>query len=217
MDNQELFLKDKINSYEEYRFLAAATMPDLGSYDKNQLHMNMGIMTEIGELADGFKKQMAYNKPLDLINVSEEWADIMWYVAGKKTIVSKAYPDSVDDFVFEVNSESTDFYRQNFKNDKKESHVALIAPAVFLNALYSPNGMWKFLNFMDYLGDRLGIDKMQALTNNINKLHFRYKGKFDEYLAQNRDLDTERKILENTHEVDLQKFADRADTFKRIL
>lgn len=213
MDNQELFLKDKIESLEQYQFYARATMPDLGSIEKNVLHMHMGIITEVGELADAYKKNFAYGKALDLINISEEWADVMWYVVCLQHIKG--------DFTLlplnPISAATLADWEGLFKNDKEEVLVSVRAVNAFSYSLYSKRGFNYFLNFWMYVGDRLGIDKMQALTNNINKLHFRYKGKFDEYLAQNRDLDTERKILENTREADLQKFVDRADTFKRIL
>ena len=215
MDNQELFLKDKIESIEQYQFYARATMPDLGSLEKNVLHMHMGIITEVGELADAYKKKFAYGKVLDLTNVSEEWADVMWYIAGLQHLTKK--------FTFEALNpirQSPQTWETLFGNDNDETLVSIRAVNAFSYSLYGTRGFNYFFNFWMYVGERLGIDMMQALTNNINKLHFRYKGKFDEYLAQNRDLDTERKILEKNstiHELDLEKFVERVDEFKKIL
>lgn len=48
----------------------------------NNLHMVMGMETEVGEIMDGFKKNLAYNKPIDMVNMKEEIGDLMWYVAG---------------------------------------------------------------------------------------------------------------------------------------
>ena len=212
MDNQELYLKDKIESLEQYQFYARATMPDLGSKEKNVLHMHMGIITEVGELADAYKKKFAYGKPLDLINVSEEWADVMWYIACLQHIT-----DSFTLLPLNPINATAPTWEDLFRNDNEEMLVSVRAVNAFSYSLYGKRGFNYFLNFWMYVGDRLGIDKMQALTNNINKLHFRYKGKFDEYLAQNRDLDTERKILQTSHEVDLDKFVERVDEFKKIL
>lgn len=47
-----------------------------------QLHMLMGLQTEVGELTDVFKKHLAYNKEIDWVNVGEEVADIMWYLVN---------------------------------------------------------------------------------------------------------------------------------------
>jgi len=69
----------KIN---EYCKLANRTNADLGSETSNTIHMLMGMQTEIGELTDPFKKQFAYNKPIDWFNVKEEIGDLMWYIGN---------------------------------------------------------------------------------------------------------------------------------------
>ena len=40
------------------------------------------MCTEASELLDVFKKNLAYNKQIDWINVSEEVGDLMWYIAN---------------------------------------------------------------------------------------------------------------------------------------
>ena len=49
--------------------------------DMTALHMLMGMMTEVGELTDQFKKNLAYGKDIDWVNVKEEIGDLMWYVS----------------------------------------------------------------------------------------------------------------------------------------
>lgn len=44
------------------------------------IHASMGIQTEGGELTDALKKHIFYGKPLDLTNVKEEAADLLWYI-----------------------------------------------------------------------------------------------------------------------------------------
>jgi len=46
------------------------------------IHMLMGMTTEIGELMDPYKKNLAYEKPIDFINVKEEIGDLLWYIAN---------------------------------------------------------------------------------------------------------------------------------------
>ena len=77
----------KISSLEEYRLLAARTLPDLGSVGNNLLHMEAGIAGEfLGEAVDILKKTFAYKKPLDKVHLGEELADTVWYCAGVETI-----------------------------------------------------------------------------------------------------------------------------------
>jgi NTP pyrophosphatase (non-canonical NTP hydrolase) len=45
------------------------------------VHSVMGLQTEVGELTDSFKKHIFYGKPLDVVNVSEEASDCLWYMA----------------------------------------------------------------------------------------------------------------------------------------
>lgn len=68
--------------FEEYQKLASMTRNNLGSDFEDQLHMVLGIVTEAGELADTYKKAFAYGKSLDLVNISEELGDLMWYIAN---------------------------------------------------------------------------------------------------------------------------------------
>ena len=48
--------------------------------------MRLGIFTECGELLDIFKKNLAYKKPIDLVNLGEEIADIAWYLVNEATL-----------------------------------------------------------------------------------------------------------------------------------
>lgn len=66
----------------EYCQKANRTNADLDNNQLNNLHMVLGMTTEIGEFADIFKKNLAYNKELDWTNIKEEIGDIMWYIGN---------------------------------------------------------------------------------------------------------------------------------------
>jgi NTP pyrophosphatase (non-canonical NTP hydrolase) len=66
----------------DYMKKAARTDAPLGSAREHDIHMVMGMVTEAGELADVFKKELAYKKEIDWINVTEELGDMMWYIAN---------------------------------------------------------------------------------------------------------------------------------------
>ena len=112
---------------EQYMIEAQRTCPDLGDFN-NQLHMVIGASTETGELLDAYKKNFAYGKPLDIVNVKEEIFDIFWYLIN--------------------------------------------------------------------LCRMLDIDPEKGMDTNINKLRSRYPEKFTQTNAIDRNLDKERKILE---------------------
>lgn len=48
-------------------------------------HGIIGLVTEIGELADTYKKCIFYNQDLDIENAKEELGDILWYLSLEAT------------------------------------------------------------------------------------------------------------------------------------
>ena len=67
---------------QTYQKQAARTLRRLSNEQEDIQHMLFGMMTELGELVDSYKKHYAYGKELDMINVMEEMGDIMWYWAN---------------------------------------------------------------------------------------------------------------------------------------
>lgn len=69
---------------KEYQNQAKRTNAPMPNHYGNMtsLHMLMGMSTEVGELTDPFKKNLAYGKEIDWINVEEEVADLMWYIVN---------------------------------------------------------------------------------------------------------------------------------------
>ena len=63
---------NKIQSIVEYQLLASRTCPDLPGEHENERHMNLGVITEIGEVLDIFKKNLAYKKPIDVVNLGKD-------------------------------------------------------------------------------------------------------------------------------------------------
>jgi NTP pyrophosphatase (non-canonical NTP hydrolase) len=72
--------------YKDYKEQSKRTCPELKDELReglsDELHMVIGISTEAGELLDAYKKHFAYGKDLDIVNVGEEIADIMWYISN---------------------------------------------------------------------------------------------------------------------------------------
>lgn len=67
---------------KEYQDWTENLCVKLKTVEDDNTHMIMGMATEIGELIDVFKKNLAYGKELDLVNIKEEIGDIMFYVAS---------------------------------------------------------------------------------------------------------------------------------------
>lgn len=113
---------------KQYADDAFKTVSETGTITLDNHHMLFGMVTEVAECVDAFKKDLAYNKPVDWINVQEEIGDLMWYISN-------------------------------------------------------------FCTFNDF-------DLEKILDQNIAKLKARYPNQFESDKAINRDLEKERKILE---------------------
>jgi NTP pyrophosphatase (non-canonical NTP hydrolase) len=66
----------------DYQNKAARTCAKIDGAILDDLHMVLGMQTEAAEIADVYKKHIAYKKELDLVNVKEEIGDLMWYIAN---------------------------------------------------------------------------------------------------------------------------------------
>lgn len=99
---------------KEYSEAIKRTRADLKYKEKDNLHMVLGIVTEAGELADVFKKNMAYNKKIDWVNVPEEIGDLLWYICNFCNI------NGIDiEKVMETNVEKLKFrYPEKFTDEK---------------------------------------------------------------------------------------------------
>jgi NTP pyrophosphatase (non-canonical NTP hydrolase) len=45
------------------------------------VHAVIGLTTEVGELADIWKRRIFYGRDIDLVNAREEIGDVLWYLA----------------------------------------------------------------------------------------------------------------------------------------
>jgi NTP pyrophosphatase (non-canonical NTP hydrolase) len=66
----------------DYQLKAARTCAKIDGAIMDDLHMVLGMQTEAAEIADVYKKTIAYKKPLDFVNIKEEVGDLMWYIAN---------------------------------------------------------------------------------------------------------------------------------------
>ena len=60
------------------------------------IHAALGLMSEVGEIADALKKHIIYQRELDAINMLEESGDVKWYDALLLTAVKKTMQESME-------------------------------------------------------------------------------------------------------------------------
>ena len=202
----------KIETLEEYRLLAARTLPDLGSMSNNLLHMEAGIAGEfLGEAVDILKKTFAYKKPLDKVHLGEELADTVWYCAGAETInkfpeTEVCFTEKAISAIEIIKNQATTYIKGNveLRNTSIETEcLGLILANKGAVASTNRGAILAIVGICMGICEVLNIDFWQALTNNISKLQVRYPEKFTEEAALNRDLAAER--------VELEKVSDCPD------
>jgi len=190
----------KIQTILEYQGLAARTCPTLeGSEGVNERHMNLGVITEIGEALDIFKKYMAYNKPMDLVNLGEELADITWYIVNKCRFEDLSLDEDFDQVLEETKEliETRMFSVDDLAKELKAEAILTLILATYcapVNTLF--NAPIIQLGMLYHVAALFDLDFFQCLTNNIDKLKVRYPERFTDEAAQNRDLKAERTELE---------------------
>lgn len=178
---------------QKYQELSKRTFNDLGSYDLNRQHVILGIISEIGELADAYKKNLAYGKQLDRINVLEEWADSMFYITNYYSLHNITIPNPDGNYLLE---EYLDQENSNEKYIIKNPSDLLFIIVTELSLSNEDNTL---IDNMFAMGFQLGFtteELYQALQNNIDKLMIRYPEKFNVEDCDNRNIELERKELE---------------------
>ena len=154
-------------------------------------HSILGISTEINEIYDAIEEKEF--KDYDIVNILEEFGDMAWYlaIACNERKLTIDYNDNKTSF-FEIsnirkgNSVILDhckkvmFYGKQLDDNLVDVTLVEIARLVFVSIL------------------ALGGDITNVLQANINKLKIRFPETFTDYHADNRELETERNVLESS-------------------
>jgi len=165
-------------TFKEYQEQAKRTCPSLGSEKLDLAHMVLGIFSEYEE----------YYNAIDEVNKSEECSDMYWYVANYCTF--RGYNLEGIGYVKGVSKDTFDIHLSRLQ-DYVKKYIAYNKPMDLKKELYALSGICYWINQMY---EDMNIPN--SLQNNINKLKVRFPQSFNEELAKNRDLVSERKELE---------------------
>jgi NTP pyrophosphatase (non-canonical NTP hydrolase) len=188
-------------NWSEYLELSEKTLSEefhIGAKTQNILHAVMGLATEIEELLDNY----AHEDAMDSTNMLEEIGDLTWYVA----IIHREYPDMLryENAKVTVTNRDNPFDCVLDLNKSILKLMDMMKKKIFYN---KPIPMVAFSNLtllvetdIHWLAEYYNIKVEDICETNINKLKARYGDKFTSERAINRDLDTEREILESGDE-----------------
>jgi NTP pyrophosphatase (non-canonical NTP hydrolase) len=185
-------------NWNEYLELSEKTMSkEFFSDDKRDqflLHAVMGVLTEVEELIQNDKKENP-----DSVNLLEEVGDITWYLAILGREVGVNWRPSYREIWGLVDNAPN-----NYLLDIVEHSCSLLdflKKKLFYNKPINEESFaQKTQNLFDSVSCYLSVnnlDPSKVFDININKLKARYGEKFSTERAINRDLETERVILES--------------------
>ena len=120
---------------------------------------------------------LAYGKNIDIVNLGEEIADVQWYLSNYATMRG----DEVE----------LSFFNEKFEIVNEQVLYDLLFEIAQNPLEYSLN-TFNLIHIAKYYN----LDYAKLLDNNIAKLKVRFPDKFTEEAALNRNLEEERKTLE---------------------
>lgn len=188
--NRKISLKMNWNEYLELSEKTLSTQFNCDSKEQKVLHAIIGVLTEVEELLDNH-----IGETQDFTNILEEAGDITWYLA----IIGREYQlDYPQLLVRNKNEDPMKLVLKIIKNTCKL--LDMMKKKIYYNKPIDEN-LFKtithvvMLDLSDYM-NVYDINIQNSFDINIAKLKARYGEKFSSERAINRDLETERNILE---------------------
>ena len=174
---------------EEFKIECKRTCPTLGDLKLDLSHMVLGINSEINELEDAIKVK-------DITNIGEEIADGFWYVQNYLTFRNKTFDFSTLNTILATDSRTllNLLYRESsLLNDMVKKYIAYDK---VINDIDEEVCIKQIHLILVSLLAKYNLSLSDVLDRNIEKLRVRFPEKFTTEKALNRDLVTERRILE---------------------
>lgn len=186
-------------NYSQYAAVAPKTLKKLETPEADWFHMQLGLITEVGELCDTLKKFLIGGKPFDFVNVVEEVGDCTWYLIQLWTMAG-LHPVDLEAFMEDLTDEDV------ASVDAKELARSMAAVCGLIANL-EPSDIPGEIDENPLAGMFVALatacrawgqkDLPAAFDMNIAKLHVkRYNKGFTENALLFRDLPGERAVLE---------------------
>ena len=171
-------------------------------------HAGFGLMTEVGEILDTYKRHQFYKKELDVKNLIEEVGDVLWYISVGYHSLGKEMPDQPPEIselaIKEQNLICTKLLAKLAHHSANFFSIVMMYPDTWAEEQlqYDLDRLYMYLSC--YTKRELGVDLAEAAEANLKKLAKRYPGKvFSTERALNRDTVNELshiEIIEHTSE-----------------
>ncbi len=176
----------EIKTFQDYIVWTRKLWSNIGN---GKTHAVLGIISEIGEIADCYKKEF-YGKKIDTINLKEEIGDLCYYIArlideNEHNISTTSKPNAL---IFDETY--VDIYGRKLSGLLYGLHDI---HSLVSNTIFTYGSAIHLLEILIGLMNYLGLDVLQVLEANIRKLETRYnKGQFDANARDNVDREKEK-------------------------
>lgn len=185
-------------NWNQYLELSEKTLSTQFHCDKKEellLHAVMGILTEVEELLDNHISHNGKEANLDPTNILEEVGDVTWYLA----IIGRMYDiKPTDNIIVAKVGEPMNIILATIKESCKL--LDMLKKKLYYNKPINEddftNSSKLIMMFIQDYMNHFDINIQSSFDINIAKLKARYGEKFSSERAINRDLETERNILE---------------------
>ena len=177
---------------KEYQQQALQTLAEVASPYEGLQHAGFGMMTEVGEILDTYKRHRFYKVPLDKKNLIEEVGDVLWYIAiayhflGKEMelpvgVPTEHFTPELDLILGRVGQSASHFFTiiMCYEDSWTEEFIE-----------YDLDKLYKWLNYL--VVSELGSTIQECANANITKLSKRYPDKtWTQVAALNRNTENE--------------------------
>lgn len=169
--------------------------PSINEYEDFR-HAACGLVTEVGEIIDQYKRHWFYKKDLDKKNLAEEIGDVLWYLAIGYYALGIEIEEDPSEALAETTRPEMDMILA--KLVRYSSNVFSVAFAYPLEAMESnlDYDLRQLMYFLHYFAEEQGTSIMEAATANVRKLAKRYPDGFSSFHALNRNKEHELSHIE---------------------
>lgn len=97
-----------------------AILEEMSAEQAHMLHMAVGICGEAGELLDAIKKNVVYQKPIDMTHIIEEMGDIEFYLEGLRDGLQLARTSILDHNIAKLTKRYGEQYSNQAAQDRAD-------------------------------------------------------------------------------------------------
>ncbi len=152
-----------------------------------------GLVTEVGEIVDGFKRHWFYKKPIEdiLKNLKEEIGDVMWSISLAYYALDEPIPADIDSEIVELTAPGLDMILAKLVRYSSNMFATCFAYPYDSMKSNMDYDLRQLLTYLAFLARSYETSLLKEGFNNYMKLKKRYPDGFSSFRALNRNTENE--------------------------